>query len=92
VDLSLSSGDPGAFSERLTHTSALYFVIVVFGTVGFGDIAPRSDAARIVTCFQIIFTLVVLGSIVRLLILVAQRGFTTAQDPNPPPPTESERS
>jgi hypothetical protein len=86
VYLSLSRGDPHAFTERLTHTRALYFVIVVFGTVGFGDISPKSDPARLVVSFQIVFTLVVLGSIVRMLILVAQRALTTAPAPSPSPP------
>ena len=46
--LSLSHSDTKAFSEPLTHTSALYFVVVTFGTVGFGDIAPsaRLGSAR----------------------------------------------
>ena len=44
----LSLGSPDNFSEPLTRSAALYFAIVVFGTVGFGDIFPidRSGPPR----------------------------------------------
>jgi ion channel len=36
-----------SFMEPLTRTDALYFSVTVFSTVGFGDIAPKSEAARL---------------------------------------------
>ena len=33
----------GGFTEQMTRTSALYFSVVVFSSVGFGDIAPTSE-------------------------------------------------
>ncbi len=38
-----------SFSQPLTHIDALYFTVTVFATVGFGDITPTSEAARVVT-------------------------------------------
>jgi voltage-gated potassium channel len=36
------------FTQPLTRTDALYFAVTVFSTVGFGDITPKSEAARVV--------------------------------------------
>ena len=41
-----------SFTEPLTRTDALYFTVTVFSTVGFGDIAAKSEAARIVLIVQ----------------------------------------
>ena len=62
------------FSEPLDHTSALYFTITVFSTVGFGDITPRTDAARIVTSIQMLIDLAIVGIVVRLLVSAAKIG------------------
>ena len=42
-----------SFTESLTKTDALYFTVTVFSTVGFGDIAAKSEAARVVLIVQI---------------------------------------
>ena len=65
------SGHP---SEPLNHTGALYLVITVFSTVGFGDITPKGDLARIVTSIQMLLDLVVIGAVVRLLTTAAKSG------------------
>jgi voltage-gated potassium channel len=39
-------------AEPLSRTDALYYTITVFSTVGFGDVTPRADLARIVTMVQ----------------------------------------
>ena len=74
VYLSLSQSSATHFSEPLDHTGALYLVITVFSTVGFGDITPESDGARIVVSIQMLLDLVVLGAVVRLLVNVAKSG------------------
>ena len=43
-----------AFTQPLTRTDALYFTVTVFSTVGFGDISPKSEAARIVLIVQML--------------------------------------
>ena len=63
----IARDDPDSFSEMLSRTGALYFTLTVFATVGFGDIAPRSDVARILTMIQMIIDLVVVGLIAKIL-------------------------
>ena len=74
VYLSLSQSSPTRFSEPLNHTGALYLVITVFSTVGFGDITPKGDLTRIVTSIQMLLDLVVIGAVVRLLTNAAKGG------------------
>ncbi len=62
------------FSERLDHTGALYLAITVFSTVGFGDITPLSNPARIVVSIQMLLDLLVLGVVVRLIATAAKSG------------------
>lgn len=63
----LMAGEPGMFNQHLSHTSALYFVIVTFGTVGYGDIAPTNGAAQLVVASQILLDLVLLGVVFKLV-------------------------
>jgi voltage-gated potassium channel len=74
VYLSLSHTSTSHFSEPLNHTGALYLTITVFSTVGFGDITPEGDLARIVVNFQMLLDLVVIGAVVRLLTTAAKAG------------------
>jgi hypothetical protein len=48
----LSFNQPASFTQKLGRTDALYFTMTVFSTIGFGDIAPVTEAARIVTMTQ----------------------------------------
>lgn len=70
--LSVAAGDPRAFSEALSHTDALYFTVTVFSTVGFGDITPSSQSARIATVIQMIGGLLVLGLLARVVVSAVQ--------------------
>lgn len=63
-----------SFTEPLTRTDALYFSTTVFSTVGFGDIAPKSEAARIVLIVQMLGDLALLGAGARLLLGAVRRG------------------
>ena len=40
--------------QPLTRADALYFAVTVFSTVGFGDITPESEAARVVLIVQML--------------------------------------
>lgn len=75
--------DPDAFSERLSRLDALYFTVTVFATVGFGDIVPRSDAARAAVGVQMLLNLVVLGGVLRLLFRTAQSAQEARKPPGP---------
>jgi voltage-gated potassium channel len=70
----LTGTDPGAFTEPLTRTDALYFVVTVFATVGFGDISPVTEIARVMTTLQMVFDLVLIGLVLRLFLTAVDRG------------------
>jgi voltage-gated potassium channel len=78
--LALSNSSPLTFSQRLDHTGAIYFTITVFSTVGFGDITPRTDVARIIVSIQMLLDLVIIGAVVRMLLNAAQAGLARARD------------
>lgn len=63
----MSAEEPASFSEGLDRLDALYFTVTVFATVGFGDIAPVTQAARAVVLGQMVANLVVLGLLLRLV-------------------------
>jgi len=82
IYLSMSHASASSFSQQLDHTRALYFTITVFSTVGFGDITPGTDLARIMVSVQMLLDLVIIGVVVRLLLNAARVGLArTEQDP-----------
>jgi hypothetical protein len=83
----MSQAQPASFSEAMERTDALYFTVTVFATVGFGDISPVSDAARIVVTIQMIADLLLLGIVLRALLNAIDRG-RARQRADPPQPTE----
>jgi hypothetical protein len=72
--LSLSRQEAVSFTEHLDRVGALYYTVSTLSTVGFGDIAARSDAARILVTVQMLFDLALIGVLVRLVILVTRAG------------------
>ena len=69
-----------SFTEPLTRTDALYFTVTVFSTVGFGDIAPKSETARVVLIVQMLADLAFLGAGIRVLVGAVQRGRQQSPD------------
>jgi voltage-gated potassium channel len=68
----MSYHEPSSFSELLSRTDALYFTMTVFATVGFGDIAPVTEQARIVTMVQMVVGLTAVGLVAKLLLGAVQ--------------------
>jgi voltage-gated potassium channel len=60
-------------------TTALYFAVTIFSTVGFGDITPYSDLARITTTIQMLADLAVIAIVIRLILGVATRSTAERQ-------------
>ncbi|MGM7647126.1 potassium channel family protein [Nocardia sp. JW2] len=58
---------PNQFTGLETRTDALYYTLVTLGTIGYGDIHATGQAARIVTMVQIVFDLVVLGTLLAIV-------------------------
>jgi voltage-gated potassium channel len=98
IYLTMSHADPSAFSGALTRggsltrASALYFTVTVFSTVGFGDIAPKTDAARLVVTVQMLADLAVIAVVIRLIFGAVTRGearkLESVGDPGPAEPAE----
>ncbi|MGW4725004.1 potassium channel family protein [Streptomyces sp. NPDC004291] len=62
------------FSEPLSRNDALYFTVTVFATVGFGDIAPVSQPARVLTTCQMVADLVLVGLVAKVLVGAVRMG------------------
>lgn len=80
IYLSLGRSSSSSFSQPLDHSSAFYFTVTVFSTVGFGDIVPRTDAARTVVSIQMLLDLVIIGVVVRILISAARIGLARSNE------------
>ena len=74
IYLSNSIVDPGSFSQPLDHTTAFYFTVTVFATVGFGDIVATTNGMKLLVTVQMLLNLAVLGLVIRLVTSAAQRG------------------
>lgn len=69
----IDGGAPGSFNEQLSHFTALYFALTVLSTVGFGDITPVTNFARLVVMIQMALGLTYLAVIIKVFIGAAQR-------------------
>jgi len=58
---------PGQFADLHTKTDALYFNVSTIATVGFGDVHPVGQLARVAVTVQIVFNLVFLGAAVTMI-------------------------
>jgi voltage-gated potassium channel len=72
VYLSMAQANTSSFTEPITKVSAVYFTVTVLATVGFGDITPTTDAARIAVTVQMVLGLTLVAVVVRSLITFAQ--------------------
>jgi hypothetical protein len=79
IYLSMAHGNKFTFTQDLDHAKALYFTITVFSTVGFGDITPRTDAARMIVSAQMLLDLAIIGVVVRLLFNAAKSRVAPAE-------------
>lgn len=78
--LFLSHKNPEAFNpnEPLDFLSAIYFTIVTAATVGYGDIEPVSQAARLIVTLQIAISFLYL-----IFIFSTITGLSNSQSRNP---------
>ena len=58
----------GTFSQPLTRSDSLYFTVTVFSTVGFGDITPKTELARLLVTGQMITDVIILGLAVKIIV------------------------
>ena len=57
----------GSFTEPMDKIGAMYFTVTVFSTVGFGDIAAKTDLARTLVTVQMLGNLVVIGLVAKVI-------------------------
>jgi lysylphosphatidylglycerol synthetase-like protein (DUF2156 family) len=81
--LVMSNLNEASFTERLDHISSLYFTVVTLGTVGYGDIAPKTDVARMIVTSQVLLDLALLALLVRAFMEVTRRRLSKEDPPAP---------
>jgi hypothetical protein len=67
---------PASFTEKMNRLDSMYFTVTTFATVGYGDIAPVSEAARLIAIVQMIGDLAIVGLVARLLFNAVQIGIS----------------
>lgn len=67
------AGHKGQFTGLDTRTDALYFTLTTLATVGYGDVHPVGQAARITVIAQVLFNLIYVGATVALISSAVQR-------------------
>jgi hypothetical protein len=72
VYLAMSHINRQSFNTPLDHINAFYFTVVVFSTVGFGDITAKTDTAQLVVSIQILLDLAFIAIVVRLMLGAVQ--------------------
>ena len=70
VEISLA--DPDAFTEPMNHFNSYYFALTVLATVGFGDITPVSDPARLASMLQMSIDIAFLAVVLKVVTNTAQ--------------------
>ena len=76
---------PNSYTEPLTRLDALYFSVTMFATVGFGDITPVTELARVITVLQMLANLIFLGVVARVLFGAALDSRPSTAGPGPVP-------
>jgi hypothetical protein len=64
----MSAANPDAFSQPVDQVGAVYFSMTIMATVGFGDIAATTDAARITVMLQMAADVIVLVVVARVMV------------------------
>jgi voltage-gated potassium channel len=81
----VAAQQPGAFTEPLNRTDGLYFTVTVFATVGFGDITPVTQLARVLVTIQMLVGVITVGVIAKIIFGAVQ----TAESRRTEHPVES---
>ena len=64
----IDAHQPDAFSEPLSRTDGLYFTVTTFTTVGYGDISPTTELARIVVTVQMLLGLLIVAIVAKVVL------------------------
>jgi voltage-gated potassium channel len=66
--VTIAGQQSGAFSEPLNRTDGLYFTVTTFATVGYGDITPVTQLARVAVTVQMVVGLIAVGLIAKVVL------------------------
>lgn len=80
----LERSQAGSFTESLSRADAVYFTVTVFSTVGFGDIAPKTGAARSTVVLQMLADVLLIGVIAHVMLEAVRRGLDRRVQPGGP--------
>ena len=69
----MAAAEQSSFNESVSRVDGVYFSVTVLATVGFGDIVPTSETARVVVTVQMIVDLILVGLIAKVLVGAVQR-------------------
>jgi voltage-gated potassium channel len=76
VYFATGQNDPSAFSQGLSRTDSLYFTVTVFSSVGFGDIVPVTQTARVLVIIQMLGDLILVGFVARVILGAVRSGLS----------------
>ena len=76
----MGRSDAAGFSQHLDKTTALYFTVTVLSTVGFGDITPATDPARVAVMLQMVMDIILIAVVLRLIVGAAKIGRNRQSD------------
>lgn len=79
--LSMSHASAHNFNQPLDKVKAVYFTLTIITTVGFGDITPATDAARIVVCVQYLLDLFLILGVARVFFSAARHARARREEP-----------
>jgi voltage-gated potassium channel len=66
--ITVAGQQANAFTEPLSRTDGLYFTVTTFATVGYGDISPQTELARVLVTVQMLVGLVAVGVIAKVVL------------------------
>ena len=95
--LTMSRSAPATFGSSLSRIDAFYLTVTIFSTVGFGDITPKTELARLIVTVQMLADLAVIAVVIRLILgtatrVVGRRSSPDADEASGSVPTASENA
>lgn len=75
--VALSVGNPDAFTEQIDKVGGIYFTTTVLTTVGFGDISPVTDTARVLVTVEMVLGMILIGSAFKVIANSARRNVSS---------------
>ena len=69
-----------SFTQPMSRVDALYFTVTTLATVGYGDITPVAESARVTVMLQMVVDIVLIGLVARSFVASARTGLARRAD------------